>query len=55
MSARGRRARLRTTVTMAVLLGAVWWLGKALGQHRRARQQMGVAPTTFTVRPGGAA
>lgn len=53
MSAR-RRARARTTVTVAILLGAAWWLGKAIGQHRRARRQMGVESTayTYSTRPG---
>lgn len=55
MSARGRRARARTTVAVAVLLGAAWVVGKAIGQHRRARRQMGVEPVayTFQLRPGG--
>lgn len=57
MSARGRRRAARTTVTVALLLGAAWFLGKAMGQHRRARRQMGVESTTYTfqLRPGGRA
>lgn len=55
MSARGR-ARVRTTLTAAILLGCAWYLGKAIGQHRRARRQMGVESTlhtvTFSARPG---
>lgn len=53
MSARGRRAAARTTVGVAILLGCVWCVGKALGQHRRARRQMGVEPTAYTypIRP----
>ena len=56
MSARGRRAAARTTLGAAVLLGLAWYLGKAVGQHRRARRQMGVESTaytfTFDARPG---
>jgi len=57
MRARGRRRAARTTVAVALLLGAAWVLGKALGQHRRARRQMGVESTayTFQLRPGGTA
>jgi hypothetical protein len=47
---------VRTTVAVAILLGAVWWLGKAVGQHRRAQRQMGIpAPQNrpFPTRPGG--
>lgn len=53
MSARGRRATARTTVTVAILLGCAWYAGKALGQHRRARRQMGVesVPYTYPIRP----
>lgn len=53
MSAHRRRAAARTTVGAAVLLGAAWWLGKAIGQHRRARRQMAVESTayTFEIRP----
>ena len=53
MSAPGRRRAARTTVTVAILLGTAWCLGKALGQHRRARRQMGVEPTAYTypIRP----
>lgn len=53
MSARGRRAAARTTVAVAILLGTAWCLGKVVGQHRRARRQMGVESTlyTFEVRP----
>jgi hypothetical protein len=46
-----RRARARTTVLAAVLLGLAWWAGRVLGQHRRARKQPGVEPAyTFSVR-----
>lgn len=57
MSARGRRRAARTTVAVALLLGAAWCVGKAIGQHRRARRQMGVESTayTFQLRPGGTA
>lgn len=53
MSARRRRAATRTTVAVALLLGAAWCAGKVIGQHRRARRQMGVesTPYTFQVRP----
>ena len=53
MSARGRRAAARTTLAAALLLGCAWYMGKALGQHRRARRQMGVesTPYTYPVRP----
>lgn len=47
------RRRVSTGVAVAILLGVAWWLGRMMGQHRRARCQMGVAPVTvFPVRPG---
>jgi uncharacterized protein YdgA (DUF945 family) len=53
VSARRRRAVARTTVTVAILLGCAWYTGKLIGQHRRARRQMGVETTAFTypIRP----
>lgn len=48
MSARGRRAAARTTMAVAILLGCAWYTGKIIGQHRRARRQMGVETTAFT-------
>lgn len=53
MSARGRRAAARTGLTVAILLGTAWVVGKAIGQHRRARRQMGVETTayTYSIRP----
>jgi hypothetical protein len=35
----GHRRKARTTVTVAILLAAAWYTGKALGQHRRARRR----------------
>lgn len=59
MSARGKRAAARTTLGAAILLGLAWYLGKAIGQHRRARRQMGVESTAYTLpfatRPGAPA
>ena len=43
------RSRVSTGFTTAILLGLAWWLGKAIGQHRRARRQMGVEPVLYTV------
>lgn len=50
MSARNR-ARARTTVGAALLLGAAWWAGRLVGQHRRARRRLTPDPAfTFSVR-----
>ena len=40
---------MSTGVTAAILLGLAWWMGRAIGQHRRARRQMGVEATLYTV------